>query len=108
MDVARLDGPPAPYHLGFLLGPRINAGGRIGDAALGLRLLITDDTLEAGRIAADLDRLNRERQVVEMGTVAEAEAEALASLGPEEEGASVIVTAGNGCMPALSASSPRG
>ncbi len=35
MDVARLDGPPAPYHLGFLLGPRINAGGRIGDAALG-------------------------------------------------------------------------
>lgn len=96
MDVARLDGPPAPYHLGFLLGPRINAGGRIGDAALGLRLLITEDTIEAGRIAADLDRLNRERQVVEMGTVAEAEAEALASLGPEEEGAAVILTAGNG------------
>jgi single-stranded-DNA-specific exonuclease len=96
MDVARLDGPPTPYHLGFLLGPRINAGGRIGDAALGLKLLMTEDTLEAGRLAADLDRLNRERQVVEMGTVAEAEAEALAALGPLEEGASVVVTAGEG------------
>lgn len=101
MDVARLDGPPTPYHLGFLLGPRINAGGRIGDAALGLRLLMTEDTLEAGRIAADLDRLNRERQVVELGTVAEAEAEALAALGPLEEGASVVVTAGNGWHPGV-------
>jgi len=101
MDVARLDGPPTPYHLGFLLGPRINAGGRIGDAALGLRLLMTEDTLEAGRIAAELDRLNRERQVVEIGTLEEAEAEALASLGPLEEGASVVVTAGNGWHPGV-------
>jgi single-stranded-DNA-specific exonuclease len=101
MDAARLDGPPTPYHLGFLLGPRINAGGRIGDAGLGARLLITDDTLEAGRIAAELDRLNRERQVVEQGTVAEAEAEALAALGPLEEGASVVVTAGNGWHPGV-------
>ncbi|MBN8941343.1 MAG: single-stranded-DNA-specific exonuclease RecJ [Rhizobiales bacterium] len=96
MDVARLDGPPTPYHLGFLIGPRINAGGRIGDAGLGARLLVTDDAAEAQRIAAELDRLNRERQVVELGTVAEAEAEALAALGPMEEGTSVIVTAGNG------------
>ena len=101
MDVARLDGPPSPYHLGFLLGPRINAGGRIGDAGLGARLLVTDDTLEASRIAAELDRLNRERQVVELGTVAEAEAEALAALGPLEEGASVVVTAGNGWHPGV-------
>ncbi|CEJ13141.1 Single-stranded-DNA-specific exonuclease RecJ [bacterium YEK0313] len=96
MDVARLDGPPTPYHLGFLIGPRINAGGRIGDAGLGARLLTTGDTLEAQRIAAELDRLNRERQVVELGTVAEAEAEALAALGPLEEGTSVVVTAGAG------------
>ncbi|QCI68552.1 single-stranded-DNA-specific exonuclease RecJ [Phreatobacter stygius] len=96
MDVAKLDGPPTPYHLGFLIGPRINAGGRIGDAGLGARLLVTDDALEAQRIAAELDRLNRERQVVELGTVAEAEAEALAALGPMEEGTAVIVTAGNG------------
>jgi single-stranded-DNA-specific exonuclease len=47
MDAARLDGPPTPFHLGFLLGPRINAGGRIGDATLGARLLLTDDPSEA-------------------------------------------------------------
>ena len=48
MDVARLAGPPEPWHLGFLLGPRINAGGRIGRADLGARLLLTDDPIEAG------------------------------------------------------------
>lgn len=101
MDAARLDGPPSPYHLGFLLGPRINAGGRIGDAGLGARLLITEDIGEAVRIAGELDRLNRERQVVEQGTVAEAEAEALAALGPLEEGASVVVTARDGWHPGV-------
>lgn len=101
MDAARLDGPPTPYHLGFLLAPRINAGGRIGDAGLGARLLMTQDTIEAGQIAAELDRLNRERQVVEQGTLAAAEAEALAALGPLEEGASVVVTAGDGWHPGV-------
>ncbi|MBL8569893.1 MAG: single-stranded-DNA-specific exonuclease RecJ [Phreatobacter sp.] len=101
MDAARLDGPPSPYHLGYLLGPRINAGGRIGDAGLGARLLVTEDTGEAIRIAGELDRLNRERQVVEQGTVAEAEAEALAALGPLEEGASVVVTARDGWHPGV-------
>ncbi|MCA0318477.1 MAG: single-stranded-DNA-specific exonuclease RecJ [Proteobacteria bacterium] len=101
MDAARLDGPPSPYHLGFLLGPRINAGGRIGDAGLGTRLLVTEDSGEAARIAGELDRLNRERQVVEQGTVAEAEAEALAALGPLEEGASVVVTARDGWHPGV-------
>ena len=67
MDVARLDGPPEPWHLGFLLGPRINAGGRIGRADLGAQLLLTDDPVEAGRIAAELDRLNRERQAIGAG-----------------------------------------
>src|SRR4051795_3338916 len=62
MDVARLSGPPEPFHLGFLLGPRINAGGRIGRADLGSLLLRTDDAVEAGRIAAELDRLNGERR----------------------------------------------
>ena len=50
-DAAGLAVPPTPYHLGFVLGPRINAGGRIGDAALGARLLATDDEMEAARIA---------------------------------------------------------
>ena len=90
-DVAGADGPPRPYHLGFLIGPRINAGGRIGDAALGARLLTTLDELEARAIAAELDRLNRARQQIEIAALAEAEAEALLALGLEERGATVVV-----------------
>jgi single-stranded-DNA-specific exonuclease len=90
-DVAGADGPPRPYHLGFMIGPRINAGGRIGDAALGVRLLTAADDLEARAIAAELDRLNRIRQQIEIEALAEAEAEALLSLGLEERGAAVVV-----------------
>jgi single-stranded-DNA-specific exonuclease len=93
MDVSRLSGPPEAWHLGFLLGPRINAGGRIGRADLGARLLTLDDPVEAGTVAAELDRLNRERQVIEQAAVAEAEAEAMAALGLEEKGAVVVVAA---------------
>jgi single-stranded-DNA-specific exonuclease len=100
MDVARLNGPPEPWHLGFLLGPRINAGGRIGRADLGVRLLLTDDAGEAAQIAAELDRLNRERQVIEQTTLAQAEAEALAALGLEEKGA-VVITASEGWHPGV-------
>jgi single-stranded-DNA-specific exonuclease len=100
MDVARLAGPPEAWHLGFLLGPRINAGGRIGRADLGVRLLIEDDPIEAARIAAELDRLNRERQAIEMETVAQAEAEAMAALGLEDKGA-VVVTAAEGWHPGV-------
>jgi single-stranded-DNA-specific exonuclease len=100
MDAARLDGPPEPFHLGFLLGPRINAGGRIGRADLGARLLLEDDPIEAGRIAAELDRLNRERQTLEQHILAEAEAEAFAALGLEEKGA-VVVTAAEGWHPGV-------
>jgi single-stranded-DNA-specific exonuclease len=90
-DAAGADGPPRPYHLGFLIGPRINAGGRIGDAALGVRLLTAADDLEARPIAAELDRLNRLRQQIEVAALAEAEAEALMALGLEERGATVVV-----------------
>jgi single-stranded-DNA-specific exonuclease len=100
MDVARLGGPPEPWHLGFVLGPRINAGGRIGRASLGVDLLLSEDTIESARIAAELDRLNRERQAVEMATLAQAEAEAMAALGIEEKGA-VVVTAGEGWHPGV-------
>ncbi len=75
LDASSLNEPPEAWHLGFVLGPRINAGGRIGDAGLGARLLGTRDPAEAARIAADLDRLNRERQAIEAQAVAEAEAE---------------------------------
>lgn len=76
MDVAGLDGPVQPWHLGFLLGPRINAGGRIGDAALGAKLLLTADEIEARGIAAELNRLNQERQEIERLAVLEATSQA--------------------------------
>jgi single-stranded-DNA-specific exonuclease len=72
-DVARMRGAPSPYHLGFLIGPRINAGGRIGRAELGALLLTCDDEGEAQKLAMELDRLNGERQEVEKAVLAEAE-----------------------------------
>lgn len=99
-DAARASGPPRAQALGFLIGPRINAGGRIGDAGLGARLLLESDDVEADRIAAELDRLNRERQEIEAVAVAEAYAEALAALGEADE-ASVIVTAAEGWHPGV-------
>nr|WP_210277629.1 single-stranded-DNA-specific exonuclease RecJ [Microvirga lupini] len=80
LDTAGLGGAPESWHLGYLVGPRINAGGRIGDAALGSRLLLTEDPIQAGRLAAELDRLNRERQAIEVVAVAEAEAQAMMAL----------------------------
>jgi single-stranded-DNA-specific exonuclease len=100
MDVSRLNGPPEAWHLGFMLGPRINAGGRIGRADLGVRLLLEGDVSEAARIAAELDRLNSERRVIEQAAEAQAEAEALAALGLEDKG-SVIVTASQGWHPGV-------
>jgi single-stranded-DNA-specific exonuclease len=100
MDVSRLNGPPEAWHLGFMLGPRVNAGGRIGRADLGVRLLLEADVSEAARIAAELDRLNSERRVIEQAAEAQAEAEALASLGLEDKG-SVIVTASEGWHPGV-------
>jgi single-stranded-DNA-specific exonuclease len=100
MDVGRLSGPPESWHLGFLLGPRINAGGRIGRADLGVNLLLEQDSVEATRMAEELDRLNRERQAIEQATLGHAEAEALAALGLEEKGA-VVVTASEGWHPGI-------
>ncbi len=64
-DVARMDEAPNVYHLGFLLGPRINAGGRVGEAGLGVELLTTRDAAQATAIATRLDRHNQERQAIE-------------------------------------------
>ncbi|WP_201864532.1 single-stranded-DNA-specific exonuclease RecJ [Microvirga soli] len=80
LDTAGLAGAPESWHLGYLVGPRINAGGRIGDAALGSKLLLTEDPVQAGRLAAELDRLNRDRQAIEVVAVAEAEAQAMMAL----------------------------
>ncbi len=99
-DIARIHGPPEPYHLGFLLGPRINAGGRIGDAGLGARLLMTDDADEAAIIAQTLDRLNRERQVIEKATVDQA-FEALAGVDPDDDAPALAVASGEGWHPGV-------
>ncbi len=64
-DVAGMDTAPTPYHLGYLLGPRINAGGRIGQADLGARLLATEDPYEAVALAERLNTLNAERRDIE-------------------------------------------
>lgn len=100
LKVAGIGGPVTPYHLGFLVGPRINAGGRIGDAALGSRLLTVDDQSAAAEIAARLDELNRERQAMEAAMLEEAQAEALAEYGTAEN-AAVILTARENWHPGI-------
>ncbi|MEZ5873723.1 MAG: DHHA1 domain-containing protein [Hyphomicrobiales bacterium] len=84
-DTARLDEAPTTYSLGFILGPRINAGGRIGASQLGARLLATDDEVEARAIAAKLEALNAERKAVEGRMLEEAFARAEASLDAEPD-----------------------
>jgi len=64
-EIAKASGPASVFHVGFLLGPRINAGGRIGRSDLGARLLSTDDPAEAAALAAELDELNASRKQVE-------------------------------------------
>ncbi|CAH0340584.1 single-stranded-DNA-specific exonuclease RecJ [Rhizobium sp. CECT 9324] len=100
LRIAGIGGPVTPYHFGFLVGPRINAGGRIGDAALGSRLLTLVEPAEADKIATQLDELNRERQAMEAIMLAEAEAEAMAEYGTGET-AAVIVTARENWHPGI-------
>ncbi len=82
-DAARLDRPPEARHLGFVLGPRINAGGRIGRPDLGARLLSGRDPDELRAIAARLERLNAERQRIEQAVLDEARARIEARGGPD-------------------------
>ena len=73
-DAAGLKDEPEAWHLGYLIGPRINAGGRIGDSGLGAKLLLTQEPEDAARLAGELDFLNRERQQIEQVAVEEATA----------------------------------
>src|SRR6201999_217258 len=75
IEVSQVSFPVTAQDVGFRLGPRPNASGRLGDAMLSLRLLQTDDRTEATAIAAELNRNNRERQTVEMETFQQAEAQ---------------------------------
>ncbi len=99
-DVSRLKRKPDTYALGYLLGPRINAAGRIGNAGLALTLLTTADKGEAAQIAQELERLNRERQEIELAVVDQALAQADAMLGQERR-ASVLVVSGRGWHPGV-------
>lgn len=74
IEASRLNRAPVCSDLGFALGPRINAGGRVGKSDLGVRLLTTQDREEARSIAAELDRLNEERRSIEALVQEEAEA----------------------------------
>ena len=71
-DISKIDQRPSAYHAGFVLGPRINAGGRVGESWLGARLLSTEDKNEAKDIALRLDNYNAERQKIEQTVLEEA------------------------------------
>lgn len=95
-DIARMDELPNVYHLGFLLGPRINAGGRVGKSGLGVELLTAEDPDAARAIAATLDRHNQERQAIEAGVLEQA----LAAAEPQRN-MPVLLVAGQGWHPGV-------
>jgi single-stranded-DNA-specific exonuclease len=98
-EQARLRRAADCYALGFLLGPRLNAAGRIGDALLGLKLLTTHDRGEANAIAAKLESLNRDRQTIELQVLDQAAAQAEAMLA--KAAGPVIIVAGEGWHPGV-------
>lgn len=98
LDAAGVRDTPSAMNCGFALGPRINAGGRISDAGLGLRLLLCDDPVEARALAAQLDGVNRERQVVEQGILDEAHAIAAAQA---DAGHAALLVHGDGWHPGV-------
>jgi single-stranded-DNA-specific exonuclease len=95
-DAARLTAPPSCRDLGFALGPRINAGGRVGKSDLGVRLLTTQDEEEARAISAELDRLNEERRAIEAAV-----SEAAEALCCAQGNRAVAVVAGAGWHPGV-------
>ncbi|WP_283419746.1 single-stranded-DNA-specific exonuclease RecJ [Sphingopyxis sp. Geo48] len=96
MDAARLTRPPTASDMGFALGPRINAGGRVGKSDLGVRLLTTTDPQEAADIAQELGRLNEERRAIEAAVLDQAiEASAACANAP------VAIVAGDGWHPGV-------
>ncbi len=100
LDVAQASGPATSFHAGFILGPRINAGGRIGRADLGARLLSTDDPNEARALAEELDALNASRKDVERQVLDEAVA-LIESRNVRPADEPVIVVAAEGWHPGV-------
>lgn len=95
-EVAGIKEAPGTYHLGFVLGPRINAGGRIGAADLGVRLLTTEDPGEARALAQRLEDLNAERRVIEQAVLDAAFAQVEAQLAAGAAGSALVMAAGAG------------
>lgn len=98
LEVTGARDAPSAHTLGFLLGPRINASGRIGEPDLGLRLLLCEDAVEARAIAEKLDAVNRRRQEVEGEVLAAAHAMAEAQV---EQGRAVLLLVGEGWHPGV-------
>lgn len=97
---AGVSGPFGEYHCGFIFGPRINAGGRIGRSDLGARLLSTDDASEAAKIAEELERLNGERKQIESETVEDAVLQADRQVKSDTE-PPIIIVSGKGWPPGV-------
>ncbi|NMM46272.1 single-stranded-DNA-specific exonuclease RecJ [Rhodospirillaceae bacterium KN72] len=97
-DVARVSEAPGTYHAGFLLGPRVNSGGRVGEAGLGTELLSTEDAARAQVIAQRLDAYNEERRAIEKDCLDAAIAQVEAS---GDEDAPVIVAVAEGWHPGV-------
>ncbi|WP_337996255.1 single-stranded-DNA-specific exonuclease RecJ [Oleispirillum naphthae] len=89
---------PETYHIGFVLGPRINAGGRVGTSDLGVRLLSCDDPAEARALAAELEEHNVSRREIEAAALDEAVAQVEATLPPDSP---VVVAAGEDWHPGV-------
>lgn len=99
-DVAGITEAPAAYHLGFVLGPRINAGGRVGQSDLGTRLLTTTNDGEALSLAERLNVLNTERQDIEAAVLDEATQQVEAKLAGDAPGP-IVIAAGEGWHPGV-------
>ncbi len=95
-DIAKLEEAPSVYHAGFVFGPRINAGGRVGSSHIGARLLSTDDAEEAATLARQLDVHNRERQAVEKQVLEEA-----LSIAEKMKNQQVLIIAKQGWHPGV-------
>ena len=96
--VARIDTRPTAFHLGFLLGPRVNAGGRVGQADLGTRLLSTDDADEAAALALRLDEFNAARKEIEAAVLQEAIEQVETKASADD---AVLIAAGAGWHPGV-------
>lgn len=97
-DVAKVTESPSAFHLGYLLGPRVNAGGRVGQADLGARLLACDDPAEAGVLALRLHEYNAERQEIEAAVLFEAIEQAESRSGIDEP---LVMVAGSSWHPGV-------